>query len=173
MLIIIPRNSGKIFEDEFRDSIDRSVIYYQRIKDPAASFGKDSSKTRFSIKNPYDSYAYRYPYFFALELKTTKTKSIAFSTTDNKSQIKKCQIDGLTEAATFKGIISGFVFNFREYDLTYYLNISDFNRFVNSTEKKSINIDDVVCFGGILIPQNIKRTKYIYNMDVIFNTEWR
>lgn len=169
-MIIIPRNAGKIFEDEFRDSIDKNILYYQRIKDPASSFGQDSSKTRFSIKNPYDVFVYKYPNFFALELKSTKSKSLTFSVSDNKSQIKKCQIDGLTDASKFYGIFAGFVFNFRTQELTYYLSIEDFNSFIKQTNKQSISIEDIALFGGVVIPQKIKRTKYIYNVDIIFNT---
>lgn len=129
----------------------------------------DSSKTRFSIKNPYDNYIYKFPYFFALELKSTKSKSIAFSTEDNKSQIKKCQIEGLTRASEYKGIIAGFVFNFREQESTYFLDIRNFNIFVKATNKKSINIKDVVEYGAVLIPQKLKVVKYTYDLSVIFD----
>lgn len=167
-MIYISRNAGKLFEDEFKASINEKAIYYERIKDPAASFG-GSTATRFSTHNPYDSYAYIYPNFYALELKSTKEKSISFSTSDNKSQIKKCQIDGLTRADKYKGVVAGFVFNFREYELTYFLSISQFNIFVKHTTKKSINIKDVSECGGIIIPQKIKVVKYTYDVDVIFN----
>jgi len=164
----IPRNEGKIFEDAFRDSIDADVIYYERVKDPAASFG-GGAKTRFSTHNPYDSYAYTFPYFFALELKSTKEKSISFSTDDNKKQIKKCKIEGLSRARSYKGVIAGLVFNFREQELTYFLDIDNFNKFIESTTKKSINIKDVIDFGGILIPQRRKKVKYVYDTNTIFN----
>ena len=168
-MIYISKNTGKIFEDEIKDSINHKEIYYERIKDPAASFGGDSAKTRFSTHNPYDTYAYKYPNFFALELKSTKTKSLSFSTNDNKSQIKKCQIDGLTRASEFKGTIAGFLFNFREQSETYFLNIKDFNVFVDSTDKKSINVSDVSKYGGIIIPQKLKVVKYTYDLSIIFN----
>jgi hypothetical protein len=37
-------------------------------------------------------------------------------------------------------------------------------RFENSCDKKSINEKDVVDFGGILVSQELKRVKYIYNI---------
>lgn len=104
-----------------------------------------------------------------MELKSTKSKSIPFSTTDNKKSIKKCQIVGLTRASKYKGVIAGFVLNFRELEKTYFLNIVDFNRFTSSTEKKSINEKDVIEYGGVLIPQRLKKVKYVYDTNIIFN----
>lgn len=165
------RNVGKIFEDDFKNSIDESIIYYERIKDPATSFGGNNSNIRFSSKNPYDNYAYKYPYFFALELKSTKNKSLSYSLDDNKSMIKKCQIEGLTRASEYDGVIAGIIFNFRTQEKTFFLNIEDFNKFVNDTNKKSININDIIDYGGILIPQYKKRVRYRYETDKLFNME--
>ena len=73
---------------------------------------------------------------FALELKSTKQKSISFA--GSSPMIKKHQVKALTQAAKF-GIIAGFIFNFRGNG-TYFLPIQKFNDFTNSTMRKSIDL---------------------------------
>lgn len=170
------KNSGKEFEEQIKNSVPPDV-YYERIKDPPASFGKDSSSVRFSLKNPYDTYAYKYPFMYAMELKSTKGKSIPFSFTDNKSSIKKCQIEGLRRASEYKGICAGFLLNFRNEvdseekianDNTYWFRIELFLMWASACGKKSINEKDVIEFGGIKIPQILKVKKYKYDLNIIF-----
>lgn len=171
------KNEGKIFEQSFQESLEKEGLYVFRVKDNPSSFGGQSqSVVRFTLNNPYDFIVYQYPYYYALELKSTKSNAFSFNIWDKKdsnyvktAMIKKHQIEGLTKAIQYKGVISGFVFNFRNEDSTkqetYFLSINDFNDFIKDTNKKSINKLDVKKYKGTLIEQEIKKVKYNYNIS--------
>lgn len=158
-------NSGKQFEQDFKNSISKN-IYWLRLNDPAQSFG-DNKTLRFSPNNPYDIFIYLYPNYFPFELKSTQGTS--FSIQKNKEEkgkdIKLNQIEGLTKASQYDGVCAGFIFNFRKVEHTYWLNIKSFNGFNINTIKKSINENDVIEFGGILIGQRKKKVRYSYDVD--------
>ena len=165
-------NQGKIFERSFTASIPDGV-YYQRMIDPAASFG-GSDVTRFSPHQPYDFYAYEYPTFYAMELKTTAS-SLTFWRKDfdgdgkkRTYEIKKCQIEGLTKAAKYPGVVAGFYINFRNVNETYFLSIQDFHTLTDSMEKKSINRNDVAKYGK-KIDQKLMKTNYKYDLRKFFD----
>lgn len=154
----LAKNRGKIFEEDFKNSIPDDV-YYLRIKDQASGFGQNNN-LRFSARNPFDALMYCYPYLFLLELKSTKGTSFNFD--GSSPMIKQHQIDELTKATQYKGIIPGFVFNMRKYKKTYFLHINDFNKLVQSLNKKSINQNDIVNAGAIEVIGKIKRVRYKY-----------
>lgn len=162
-------NPGKVFEYDIKKSIPKDV-YYFRIKDPAQSFSH-SDITRFSPPNEFDIILYKYPVMFALELKSTISHSISFATNNNDKgkSIKYSQINALYYASQFN-IKAGFLLNFRQAQSTYWIHISDFMSFYNNTDKKSINENDLKNNNGILIPQIIKKTHYIYDLLPILNT---
>ncbi len=158
------KNPGKDFEDQFRDSMPDSIYFY-RLRDPANSFSGDSENLRFTLKNDYDCFLYKEPNLFPSELKSTKGTSFSIQR-DKKEKgkdIKLNQINGLTKASKHPGAYAGFFFNFRSnQNNTYWLNIKDFNKFNESTEKKSINEKDIQKFGGVKIKSEIKRVRYRY-----------
>ena len=177
-------NTGKIFESEIKDSLDEwnknnrnDIVYYHRIPDPPQSFNQDSNGLRFSNKNPYDIFIVKtidwenkIGSFIALELKSKKINSLSFNLDKNIKgtfDIKYHQIQGLKEVYD-KGGKAFFLFNFRKENLTYKICINNFLKFVESTDKKSINIKDIIEFGGILIPQELKKIKYRYDVSKIW-----
>lgn len=88
--------------------------------------------------------------------------------TDGKKHtfmIKKNQIKGLLESAQYKGVVSGFLLNFRRTNHTYYFSINDFVELTSQLDKKSFNEDDVINHNGYLIEQELKRTNYKYNIQ--------
>lgn len=138
-------------------------MYYLRLKDSASSFG-ESSKTRFTLHQPFDCLVYSKPNLFPLELKSTKGTSFSFKGTS--AMIHEHQTKGLTEAAQYDGIIPAFIFNFRNpTQRTYFLHIDDFNRFTTETTKSSINETDIKSYGAIEIEGKIKRIKYTWNIE--------
>jgi penicillin-binding protein-related factor A (putative recombinase) len=153
-------NEGKIFEKSWKDSVPPDV-YYLRIHDPPQSWG-DSNKLRFSAKNPFDLLMYSYPYLFLLEMKSTKGTSFSFK--GSSPMIKEHQIKSLTEADDYKGIVSGFIFNFRKQNSSkaYFLHIEDFNKLIKSINKSSINEKDIIENNAMEIIGEIKRTRYKY-----------
>lgn len=165
-------NQGKIFERSFANSIPNNV-YFQRLIDPAASFG-GADATRFSPHQPYDFYAFLQPYLFAMELKSTASALTFWRAdydTDGKKhtfEIKKCQIEGLTKAAKYPGVIAGFYINFRNINKTYFLSILAFHELTDTLEKKSINATDVARYGK-LIEQKLVKVNYKYDLQKFFH----
>lgn len=162
-------NAGKEFENQIKDSIPKDVFYY-RLKDPAQSFGQDSTSTRFSLTNPFDFFMYKFPHLYSIENKSTVTKALSW-TLDKKvkgKNIKANQILELYEAYK-KGLISGFLFNFRIENKTYFMHIKDFMDFIKKTDKHSINMEDVKQFNGFLVPQELKKVKYKYDINAMIS----
>lgn len=163
-------NKGKIFETAIKNSVPKDC-YYFRLHDPAQSFDQ-SSTLRFSLPNPYDCLLFCYPTLFALELKSTESTSMGFWREDfvdkTKKQtfmIKKNQIKGLDTASQFKGVVAGFLLNWRKTNHTYFWNINDFLEFTNMLDKKSFNEEDVISHNGMLIEQTLKKVNYKYNLE--------
>ena len=134
------QNEGKKFEEDWKNSFKKVNAYFFRIKDSAASFsGGNSSFTR---SNPYDCFVLYEGYFFPMS-----------------------QIHGLEEVDQFKNVYAGFIFNFRNTNNTYYLNIKNFMDFYNNTSKFSINEKDVIEYDGVLVDSKILKVRYRYNVE--------
>lgn len=165
------KNSGKVFEEAVKKSVDgKDEIYYYRLRDPASSFNQSSENgLRFSISNDYDCLMYMYPNFFPLELKSTTTTSFSFQKNkkEKSKNIKLNQIEGLTKASKVKGVYAGFLFNFSKKNKTYWLDIRNFNVFMSNTDKKSINENDIIEYEGILVNQKLLRTSYTYHIKTL------
>ena len=166
-------NQGKIFENSIKESVPDGVFIY-RLPDAAQSFAK-SSNLRFSRKNPCDYFIYDAcgtRLLFALELKTVKGKSISFERNkDEQKIIHHHQITGLNEWNKFENIVCGFLIEFRAIETTIFLDISDFNRLLEETEKKSFTIADLDNMGlpYLVIPQELKRKRYSYDLSPLIN----
>lgn len=164
------KNTGKNFESIIKSDAP-SYLKITRIPDPPQSFTQRSD-TAFSRKNPYDFEAFdslhRIQYCWELKSVAQKYMSYQTSKDDNKNAIIKWhQIEGLTKASEYDNCIAGFMLNFRldnGEQLLYFLNINDFNEFRKNTNKKSLNIMDVVLCGGIKI--NGKKLKVNYRWDL-------
>ena len=170
-------NTGKKFEQQWKNSIDRNTTYFFRIQDSPNMFSPNmDSKNiiRFTLKNPYDCFCFYKYRFFATELKSKTTQSFSFQRDGEKNKskdIKRHPIEGLAEAAKYDGVFAGFVFNFNneKNPCTYFLHIQDFLRFESETDKKSISYQDIIHYGGILIEQTLKKVNYHYNVSKFFD----
>lgn len=168
------KNVGKQFETILKSNTP-SYFKIIRIPDPPQSFTKRSD-TKFSKKNPYDFEAFDsvHRISYSLELKSVSQKYITFHTCekdekDGKSaNIQWHQIDGLTKASEYDNCLAGFMFNFRldnGEQLLYFMNIKDFNKFLKSTNKRSLNIIDISLNGGIKINGEKLRKNYRWDLD--------
>lgn len=158
---------GKKFEEDIRKSIPDDVYCY-RIKDPAQSFGGGSTFTRFSLKNECDFFFYKKPILVAAELKSNQGTSISFAREKTqKGEIKFDQIQFLVFATKFN-IKSGLLLNYRKTENTYWIDILDFINFVDNTEKKSINENDLLENNAILIDSTKKRTRFSYDLSFLW-----
>lgn len=156
-------NPGKKFEYYFAKSIPEDV-YFLRIKDSASSFSP-SSKSRFTSNNPFDFLIFTNGHLLPLELKSTKSKSLSIQRSKDEptKEIKYHQIMALSNANEFDGIVSGFIFDFRN-DGTYWMHIKDFLNFLKNSNKKSINIEDVKTYNGFEIQRKKMITNYKYDI---------
>ena len=165
------KNTGKVFESIIKSS-SPSYLKVTRIPDPPQSFTQRAD-TKFSHKNPYDFEAFdsKHRIQYCLELKSVSQKYMSYQTSkddDKNATIKWHQIEGLTNASEYNNVIAGFLLNFRldnDEQLLYFLDIKDFNKFKDSSTKRSFNIMDVVLCGGIKINGEKKRVNYRWNLD--------
>jgi recombination protein U len=168
------KNVGKKFEDNWKASVPEDV-YYLRLHDSANSFNqsKNDSTLRFSMKSPYDCQLFdgKTRTLYCLELKSASGKSMSFERKkyENKSaNIKYHQIESLTKAAKYDGIVAGLILNFRfedkDAEITYFQSITDFNRMIGDLNKKSFNIIDLLKYNPIKIEQTKKKVNYTYNV---------
>ena len=160
------KNYGKVFEGQWKKSIPENMIYF-RIPDPPQSFQQTA---RFSLKPPFDAFMYYNGVLFCLELKTTKNKSMSVELSkDDKGMIHYHQIENLREYSKFNGVISGLVINFRieekDTELTYFIDIKNFDNMMKKLNKKSFNIIDLINNGAIKIESTKKRTLFYYDVN--------
>lgn len=175
MIYII--NDGKRFEKCFQDSCP-SYALVKRLNDNAASFS-GGNNVRFTSDNECDFIIFdtKRRNFVAVELKSTKEKSITFWHNDfdikGKKQsfmIRKCQILGLSKWARYEHTICGLIINFRELNnRTFFVNIKDFMDYTDSLGKKSINFNDILKMNPIEIENELLRTNYRYDMDKLLS----
>jgi recombination protein U len=137
-----------------------------RIKDSPSGFGMDSQATRFTLQNPFDSFIYYNGCLFPLELKSTQSTSMSIQRekADKGKMIKLAQITGLMDASVHPGVYAGFLLDFRGSENTYFLGISDFIRFLDYTQKRSINESDVIAHRGLPVEKQKKKIHYKYDV---------
>ena len=166
-------NLGKKFEQDIRAFAIKQGLWVLRIQDSDLSWAGGNS--RFTNPNPCDCLIFESDTrtLFVVEEKSTIHKNITIQTEPGQAgMIKLHQINALANGATFDGIEGVFFLNFREVDdvgdildeFTYIINIENFSRFLVETGKKSINKNDVVAYGGILIPQRKSRKYFTYDV---------
>lgn len=108
---------------------------------------------------------------YTLELKSVGTTSISFERSkEDKGVIHKHQIDKLLEFSTYKNIISGFLFDFRLSEKTYFCTIKEFINMINRLDKKSFNEKDLFEWcKPIEIEKKKLKVNYKYNIEKFCN----
>lgn len=106
-------------------------------------------------------------FLYTLELKSVGTKSISFERKKSEEGvIHKHQIDNLRKFSTYKNVVSGFIFDFRLSDKTYFCTISDFISMISNLDKKSFNENDLFEWCTPLEIQKRKlKVNYRYNIE--------
>lgn len=170
-------NSGKIFEDDFRSSVDKDRCLLIRLNDQPQSFAKTA---RFSLKPPCDFVLYdsSTKLFIPLELKTTKYRSMSYESiyeeNPNNAMIHKHQLEKLLEFSKYDGVKSGLLLNFRTEEKniqrTYYISIQNFLDMCKKINKKSVNEIDLLGVGkAIKINGSKKRTRYVWDINELLD----
>jgi len=147
------QNQGKKFEQDILNSVPKNV-YKHRIKDSTMRFKGDN--------NVCDMFLFKDDTLYMLELKSTKASAIPYTS------IAPNQFEGLLIASEFLGIKAGFLFNFREYEETYYIDIKEAIEFKNTSNRMSYPIK-FAREKGIKIDQTLKRTRYRYDVNKMIN----
>lgn len=170
-------NSGKIFEDDFRSSIDKDRCLLIRLNDQPQSYAKTA---RFSLKPPCDFILYdsRTKLFVPIELKTTKYRSMSYEDINeenpNNAMIHKHQLEKLLEFSKYDGVKAGLLLNFRtdetKIQRTYYISIQNFLDMCQKINKKSVNEIDLLTVGNaIKVDGTKKRSRYIWNINELLD----
>ena len=142
-------------------SYSKGVFIY-RLKDTASSF--TGGKTKFSTNNICDYIAFN-PIankVLALELKSFKGKSMPFA------NIKPHQLKDMSKAKNEMNIQAYFVVNFRDLGETYLIDVDDLIWYIDNSGRKSLPLDYCQQF-AIYLPSELKRTRYKYHMEEIFD----
>lgn len=167
------KNPGKVFEDEIKASCVQEGLFIHRVKDTSQSY---TYSAIFTPKNPCDFFIFKMPILLAVECKHTKNGSMSIQRSEDEDRdkmIKYHQIIALTEFATHEGVEAGFLLSFlnesTQVETTFYLPIENFNRFLASTEKKSINMSDVMRHNPIIVNQTKKRRYYTFAISELFD----
>lgn len=106
-----------------------------------------------------------------IECKSTIYNYITVEHDDKKGQIASHQISSLTKFSKSDGVKCFLFLQFKrdtEDQMTYAIEINDFNRCLEMTGKKSINPMDVVQYGGEIIEQEKNRVHYNYKIKNVF-----
>lgn len=167
------KNPGKIFEEDFKKSAMAEDIWILRLNDTSLSWLKEKT-ARFTPKNICDFLVYQYPYLYPVECKSTGGTSISIqrSEEDNNAMIKVHQIEGLQKANLIKGIYPMLMLNYRDdsdinNNVVYALPIDNFTKFLNDSNKMSINKKDCEQYKGIVVKQQLQRKHFIYDINQI------
>lgn len=124
---------------------------------------KDDSLGFANVKNLCDFILYKIPNIYLLELKSHKGKSIPFGA------IHPYQIESLYQFSSIDGVVAGFVFNFRDMNETYFVDVVTVYQFYHVGERKSFSLKWTK-ENGIFIPQKLKRTRYQFDFCNLLNS---
>lgn len=169
-MIIIVKNIGKVFEQNFKNSIPNDVLIY-RPPDAAQSFDM-SSKLRFSQHSPCDFMAFsgKRNTFWTLELKSFEGSCSFERSKEDKGIIHHYQVESLKKFSAYENVCSGFILDFRKSGNTYFLNINEWGKLIDSITKKSFNEDDLLKYvNPILIEKKKLKVNYRYDIDKFLN----
>ena len=142
-------NAGKDFEQDIKASFSPDC-FVERYKDDTVGFH--------GVCNPADFRVYKYPLTFLIECKSHKGKSLPLA------KIREGQLKAMLKAVAHPGVYGGYIINFRDLEETYYLSAQNVKDFMELGKRKSIPVDFCrQC--AIRIPQELKRTRYRYDVE--------
>lgn len=147
------KNEGKAFEGDIFKSIPEG-LFKRRIKDDMGGFK--------GVCNDCDIEIFRKPMLVLMECKSHKGKSIPFT------DIRDNQLDGLLKVSGVEGVRTGFIFNFRDYEESYWIKAVDVAKYIMEGSRKSFPIDwcrEV----GLKVDAVKKRTRYRYNIEKLLD----
>lgn len=154
------KNAGKAFEEDFAKSVPTTMVLI-RLKDGGG--WSNAENTRFTPKNECDCILYDGNKFLMLEMKSHLGKSIP------KSVIKESQVKSLMKQAGKVNSLPGIVFNFRDLEETYFIDIEKVSKYYFAEERASFPIAWVRENGTRIIQQK-KKVRYKYDVEGLLQT---
>ena len=156
---------GKRFEEDFKKSVP-DHWYYRRFKDSAGAWA-GGEKTRFTASNECDCLIFNTDtgILFGLELKSFKGKSMPYK---NMNDPKGKKLEKMIDINNKNRCVSGYVLNFRDLGETYFVNTCNIVLLIERRDRKSFAYSDIV-FLGLRIPQALKKVRYKYDIERIYN----
>ena len=175
------KNEGKIFEEQFKKSVNKLGILFERFPD-SNKFGQFTNEsTRFTLNSPCDCFMFDSKKLFYLELKHTGNPGISFNQpptekTKKTVMIKPHQVKSLLERSQYTNVACGLVLDFADRETktkfieggTYFVEINTFVDWCNAVAKKSINLEDCKMI-GIKIDRFKKQKYYAYDIEKLIN----
>ena len=153
-------NSGKIFEQEWKESCTRQDLWVWRIQDTYVT-AKRVDTNAYIPCMPAD-YLVKYDNLICFfELKHTDKNYITVEHDDVKGMIRKTQIDQMLKLQR-TDVLCVFVLQFSED--TYAISVQDLVDCLQQTGKHSVNPLDIVQHGRINVQAAKKRTRLVYNV---------
>ena len=148
-------NKGKQFESHVQEAFERvtnCVVW--RLKDQIGRYK--------NVTNPCDFFFYYAPVFYAIECKSTKGASLAFSDIREKEQI-----DDLHEIAQKFGVVAGFLIWFRDKDITVFVKHDVVYNAYKRRDRQSIALKDILALSDKehFVIEGVKKRVY-YDYDV-------
>jgi recombination protein U len=125
----------------------------------------DSLGGKMNLKQPSDFIAYRYPYIFYIEAKTTAEIKLPMS------NISEFQFNSLTERSKVKGAICGIIVEYRlseDQIRAFFVEIDHLNKIKHRQGKKYLDIEEA-SQNGIEIETHKKKVNFSYDMKKFFN----
>ena len=162
--------TGRDFEHDIQKSCEKEGVFVWKIPDTFIPL-KNINKECYAPKMPSDFIMHHDGTLFFVECKSTIYNYITIEHDDKKRQIASHQINSLTKFSQSDGVKCFLFLQFKrdtEDQMTYAIDINDFNRCLEMTGKKSINAMDVVQYGGEIIEQEKNRVHYNYKIKNVF-----
>lgn len=169
-------NKGKLFEQQFKKSVDKTGYLFERFPD-SNKFGQGgSSQIRFTLNSPCDCFIFDGDYLYYVELKHTDNTGISFNQppyekTKQTVMIKPHQVQSLMDRSKYSNVICGLVLDFADRETktqhieggTYFIDIETFVGWATTIGKKSINQEDATMI-GIKVDRKLKKVNYEYDI---------
>ena len=152
------KNEGKKFEEDFKKSVPEECFYYRFIDNAASFSGGDN--VRFTSHNLCDCMTMTSDKLYLIELKSHTGESLPLSC------IRKNQIEG-TAKINHPQIRAIFIINFRDKEKTYSIDAEKLEKYISTSNRKSIPIKFLEENGIEIIGQR-KKVRWRYDLNKFF-----
>ena len=160
-MVIFIKSRGKLFENWFKSSVPEGILY-ERFKDGTSSWNMSDANVRFQAQNVCDCFLFDGSILLYLELKSHKGKSLPLNC------IRENQQKELPKRQMHENVLSGLLVEFSDLERVFYLNIDDFIKFKETSDRKSIPLEYFIDY-GIEVSVRKLRTSCRYDVTKMYD----